>query len=81
MLTVILIWQFGESRKDRHINCMPLSSHLYSKHGFLSNSTEIRHFKIPTNSIIWANPLLANNSTYTTIQVYAKLPILFVLIF
>ena len=42
----ILIWQFGESHKDLQINCMPLLSHIYSKHEFLSNSTEIRQFQI-----------------------------------
>ena len=26
---------FGEFHKDYQINCMPLSSHLYCKHGFL----------------------------------------------
>ena len=37
---------FGEPHKDYQINCMPLSSHLYCKHGFSPHSTEIHQFKI-----------------------------------
>ena len=35
-LAVILIWQFGKSHKDSQINCIPLSSHLYCKHAWVS---------------------------------------------
>ena len=41
-----LIWQFGESCKDRQINCTSLSRHLYYKHWFFPYSTEIGQFKI-----------------------------------
>ena len=46
-LAMILIWQFGESCKGYPANCMPLTYHLYCKHGFLQYSTQSANLKIP----------------------------------
>ena len=44
---MILIWRFGESRKDRQINLRHYRSIYTTSMGFSSHRTEICQFKIP----------------------------------
>ena len=47
ILTVILIWQFGESRKDHQINLHHYRSIYITTMGSSPHRTEIHQFKIP----------------------------------
>ena len=67
ILTVILIWWFGESRKDHQINLHHYQAIYTTSMSFSTYSTAICQFKFLPIALFEQIPSiwLANNSTYT----------------